>query len=402
MTKTPEELVAYPTLTPPAPDTDKIDNVPAAELLSLVVLPSAPRFCAVPEATVAGEEITTLLPLIPTETAPAPSNESEPAPITPELTEVVVLPTAKRLRLGAVCAAVVAPDRTSTPAPAPVVENPADKPPAPETESAVRVSTEDDVAPVVLPSATMFSAVPLATVAGEEITTLEPEIPTETAPAPSNDNAPAAIAPLDVEVVVFPTAKRLSAAAVCAGAEITTLDPLMPTDTTPAPSNDREPAPITPELAEVVVFPTANRLRLGAVCAAEEAEMTILPPDMPTETMPAPSKLKERASAVIEEVDVVVLPTANSPRVCTDCSDEAEMTSVPLENPTEAMPAPEIASAVILRLCDEVTAVVLPRALCPIVTAEATVVGPEITKTPELLVSNPTETPPAPENDIVE
>jgi hypothetical protein len=158
----------------------------------------------------------------------------------------------------------VTPEITRTPEDS--VSYPTLTPPAPETVRSESVATAETLAPVVFPIADRLCTVPLATVAGEDITTEPPDIPTLTAPAPS----------------------KLS-----------------------------ERASAVIEDIEVVVFPTANRPRVCTDCdvAAELAEMTIDPPDMPTETSPAPSKLNDRASAVIDETEVVVLPTAKMPRV---------------------------------------------------------------------------------------
>lgn len=98
------------------------------------------------------------------------------------------------------------------------------------------------------------------------------------------------------------------------GAEMTTELPLIPTETIPAPSNDREPAWLRPELTLVVVLPTAKRDRSGFV-AAVEADMTIAPApaavvEYPTETMPAPDSDTLESVCVVDEVAAVVLPIA--------------------------------------------------------------------------------------------
>ena len=81
--------------------------------------------------------------------------------------------------------------------------------------------------------------------------------------------------------------------------------------------------------------------------------------------------------------------------------DDALMSSEPAENPTLTIPAPEIVSASRARVWDDVSAVVLPIAVCPIEVAEATVLGPEITHAgaPTPVVSSPTLIPPAPDSD---
>lgn len=98
-----------------------------------------------------GPEITTLLFDTPTETAPAPSNDTEPAAMTPDETEEVVLPTAKMERSGFVAA--VDADTTRMPAAAPVVDTPTETIPAPDMDIADSVCVLDEEIAVVLPEA---------------------------------------------------------------------------------------------------------------------------------------------------------------------------------------------------------------------------------------------------------
>ena len=116
-----------------------------------------------------GAERTTLLLLTPTLRRPAPSKLRAPAAIAPELTEDVVLPTAKILRPAAVCAAEDA-ETIKTPELA-AVAKPTETMPAPDTERLPRVATAELEADVVLPRANILSAVPLATVVAPEMMT---------------------------------------------------------------------------------------------------------------------------------------------------------------------------------------------------------------------------------------
>ena len=63
-------------------------SVAVVEVVAAVVLPIAKRLSAV---ALVGAEIMMLLLLMPTLAAPAPANESDPAPITPEDVAAVVL-----------------------------------------------------------------------------------------------------------------------------------------------------------------------------------------------------------------------------------------------------------------------------------------------------------------------
>jgi hypothetical protein len=120
----------------------------------------------------------------------------------------------------------------------------------------------------------------------------------------------------------------------------------MPTETIPAPSNEREPAAITPLDTDDVVLPTANTLMSGFV-AAVEADITIELFDMPTETMPAPSNESEPAAFAPLDTDEVVLPTANNDSNGFVAAVEADTTKIPaaapvVDIPTETIPAPDI------------------------------------------------------------
>ncbi len=70
------------------------------------------------------------------------------------------------------------------------------------------------------------------------MTTLLLLMPTETIPAPSNDNEPGWIAPDETELVVLPTAKRLSAAPLGVGADMMMLPAENPTDAAPLPAKE--------------------------------------------------------------------------------------------------------------------------------------------------------------------
>jgi hypothetical protein len=89
--------------------------------------------------------------------------------------------------------------------------------------------------------------------------TVPAESPTLTPPAPEIVSPVIACVPLLVSAVVLPVNVNpmLVALAPPTGAEITTLEPEMPMLTAPAPSNDRLPAAIAPDVADVVVLPTA-------------------------------------------------------------------------------------------------------------------------------------------------
>jgi hypothetical protein len=114
-----------------------------------------------------------------------------------------------------------------------------------------------------------------------------------------------------VVAVVFPTAKRLSVGGTCPAsvAEITIVPALNPTETMPAPEIV---SPVSAWLIEVapVWLPTAVRPMEVADAAPAGAEITTLDPLMPTLTIPAPSKERELATATPEVVEAVVFPTA--------------------------------------------------------------------------------------------
>ncbi len=155
---------------------------------------------------------------------------------------------------------------------------------------------------------------PIAVPVPPEMRSVPPLNPPLTPPANDMLSAVSAWVIEDVVPVVLPIAERPIevAEAAIVEAEITTLLPLIPTLTAPAPSKLSDPAAITPELADVVVLPTAKMLSPAAVCAAVDAEMTTLDPEMPIETMPAPSKLNDPVPATPEDTEVVVFPTAKS------------------------------------------------------------------------------------------
>ena len=104
--------------------------------------------------------MTTLLFETPTETIPAPSKLIEPAAITPDETDEVVLPTANIDNNGLVAA--VETETIKTPEFA-AVAKPTEAIPAPLIEKLPSVPTADDEADVVLPRANMLFAVPEAT-----------------------------------------------------------------------------------------------------------------------------------------------------------------------------------------------------------------------------------------------
>jgi hypothetical protein len=88
-----------------------------------------------------------------------------------------------------------------------------------------------------------------------------------------------------------------------------------PTLNAPRASNDKEPAPATPDDTLVVVFPTANKLCAPAATVAPA--MMIVFEEYPTEIAPLPEN--DRASGNTDDVEEdapVVLPTANRLRFC--------------------------------------------------------------------------------------
>jgi hypothetical protein len=95
---------------------------------------------------------------------------------------------------------------------------------------------------------------------------------------------------------------------------MTTLLLETPTETIPAPSNEREPAAIIPLDTDDVVLPTANTLIRGLV-AAVDADTTRMPAaapvvDTPTDTIPAPEIDIALRVCVLDEDIAVVLPDA--------------------------------------------------------------------------------------------
>jgi hypothetical protein len=199
--------VAKPTLTPPAPETDRLPSVPTAEDDADVVFPSAARLLAVPEAAVVAPEKIRVLDEIPTVTPPAPEKESASGSADDVEDELVVFPTAKRLREPWL-AAVVAPDMTSAPAPAAVVEKPTETPPAPLIDMLLSVCVVDEVAAVVFPMANSFCTTPEAAGLGTEtIRILFDEYPTLAIPAPETLTERASKVVDELDPVVFPTAK---------------------------------------------------------------------------------------------------------------------------------------------------------------------------------------------------
>lgn len=169
----------------------------------------------------------------------------------------------------------------------------------------------DEVTAVVFPTAKIVCG-PAATVAADNIIVLD-EYPIDRGPVAENDKASGNADDVDDEIVVLPTAYRLSEPTL-AGAEITTLELETPTETMPAPSKETEPAAITPLDTDDVVFPTANILRSGFV-AAVDADITRIPDpaavvDTPTETIPAPDIDILDSVWVLDEEIAVVLPDA--------------------------------------------------------------------------------------------
>jgi hypothetical protein len=86
----------------------------------------------------------------PTETIPAPDSETLESVCVVDEVAAVVFPIANWFCMTPL-AAVVAPDMTSAPAPAAVVENPTETPPAPEIEMLESVCVVELVAAVVFP-----------------------------------------------------------------------------------------------------------------------------------------------------------------------------------------------------------------------------------------------------------
>ena len=161
----------------------------------------------------------------------------------------------------------------------------------------------------------------------------------------------------DREMPLVPT--RL----VTAGAERMMLLFESPTLRAPVALKDRDPAPAAPEEVLTVVFPTAKMLCAPAATVAPE--MIRVFDENPTVTAPVPEN--DIASGSTEEVEdeIVVLPTANKLRLPWLAADVAEITSAPapaavVENPTETIPAPETDMLDNVWVVDDVAAVVLP------------------------------------------
>jgi hypothetical protein len=101
-------------------------------------------------------------------------------------------------------------------------------------------------------------------VAGDETTILLFETPTLIAPAPSNDSDPAPATPDDTEDVVLPTTNRLCAPAATVAPDIMMVFDEKPTDIAPLPENDRASGNADDVDDDApVVLPIANKLRLG-------------------------------------------------------------------------------------------------------------------------------------------
>ncbi len=104
-------------------------------------------------------------------------------------------------------ATVVAPEIIRAPAPAAVVENPTETPPAPEIEKLVRVCVVDDDT-VVFPIANSFCTTPLAADVAPTIRVFD-EYPTVTIPDPETEIASGRAEDVEEDTVVLPTANRL-------------------------------------------------------------------------------------------------------------------------------------------------------------------------------------------------
>ena len=142
---------------------------------------------------------------MPTLTPPAPDNDKLASVCVLELLPPVVLPRAAMLLTDPL---VNGAEIISTPLPAAVVEKPAVAPSIAEMVSAVRVRTLDEVAPPVLPITTMFSAVPLAAGADPDtIKTLFELYPTLMSPAPLTVTLRASKVVEEDDPVVLPVAK---------------------------------------------------------------------------------------------------------------------------------------------------------------------------------------------------
>jgi hypothetical protein len=341
--------------------------------------------------------MTTLDPLMPTLASPAPSKDREPGSITPEEVESVVFPTAKTLSVGLVWAAVVAPDIISAPASAAVVEKPTETPPAPETEKLVRDCVVDDDT-VVLPIAYSLCAVADAGAADTEmIAMLLDEYPTDAIPAPLRvTDLASKVVELD-KPVVLPEAKPPIVWIVCGAVvapEITIVLFENPREIPPAPERASPSGNwLDDELVKPVVLPTADQdrdpwLAAGGILVAEI--IRILSDEYPTETIPPPLTVTDRASKLVLLLDPVVFPVAKPAKVWTDWL--AEMINDEEAKPTEAIPAPEIVRALTVD-SEVVSPVVFPAAKNDDVAAAA--VAPETMMVPP---EKPTLAPAVPEN----
>lgn len=133
---------------------------------------------------------------------------------------------------------------------------------------------------------------------------------------------------------------------------------LSPTETPPAPENDRLPAWLTPELVVAVVLPEAYRDSPAAVCAAVVAAMMIEELDIPTLTMPEPLSVRAESACVSDDVAPVVLPVAVTP--CDVARFVGPETMIDeLDNPTLMLPAPTNVREPAPCTPEEVAAVVL-------------------------------------------
>ena len=201
----PPEITSVPPLNPPLtpPAKDMLSAVSACVIDEVlpVVLPIADSPIEVAEATGAVPDMTIVPPLNPALMSPIPEIDISVRTLVVADEEPVVLPKAVMFIEVAEAACDAAPEMTSV-----LPDQPPLTPPVNEMLSAVMRRVVAELDPVVLPSAVTFIVEADATAAGAEITTLLPLIPTLTAPAPSKLNDPAAITPDDTLVVVFPTA----------------------------------------------------------------------------------------------------------------------------------------------------------------------------------------------------
>jgi hypothetical protein len=144
-----------------------------------------------------------------------------------------------------------------------------------------------------------------------------------------------------LRVIFEPPANKRSSEAAWVRVVPAVFPPVLnPTDNTPGPMIlmvfevwDRvifEPAisPIEPESVENVapsVPPPEVELIIETILYPSAppppaTEITTAPPLTPTEALPRPLKDSDRASSVVEDKELVVLPTAYKPTVCTVCA----------------------------------------------------------------------------------